>query len=311
MTTRDKPRRSPKRSDLRSRLVITTHMVFVFLPVYLAAAVGPSLWILPLWLWFGVTMHGILNLMHEASHFHLFRDRKASDRIGHWLLGPLVGSDFEVYRQRHWDHHRFIGEVNDTKDAYRLDLHGRRGVRFLGQCLTLQEAFTKFRNTRMTGDEINEDQTAPEKSHAWMFRALVVHFFFAVSLLATAAAVRGSFDMMALLAACLAWGFVYLYGMLSLTLFVASLRTLAEHGVGNDEAIPSGRAQLRNLRCGPLGRLLFGCWGFAEHATHHRYPSVPAYRLGEETRRRIADGEEDLRPGVSYPQRLRECLQSS
>ncbi|HET6366591.1 MAG TPA: hypothetical protein VFG27_05155, partial [Pseudomonadales bacterium] len=43
--------------------------------------------------------------------------------------------------------------------------------------------------------------------------------------------------------------------------------------------IVAGRAALRNLTCGPLARLIFGCYGFAEHATHHWKPAIPYYHL--------------------------------
>src|SRR5215475_4535286 len=66
---------------------------------------------------------------------------------------------------------------------------------------------------------------------------------------------------------------------MSVALFVATLRSVAEHQAGPDDPIVSGRAALRNLRCGPLGRLVFGCYGFCEHATHHWQPALPYYHL--------------------------------
>jgi fatty acid desaturase len=311
---RDESRESPrKRPDAVSALRVAAHLSFVFLPVYLAASLGPSLWLLPLWLWFGLSMHGILNLMHEASHFHVFHARAASDRLGHWLLGPLIASDFETYRQRHWDHHRFAGEENDTKDAYLLDLRGRRFAAFLLRCLFLREAIVKFRKTRIEGNAGTERKNSPART-AWMVRTLVVQFLFGLSLLATAAATHGSAGWTMWLSALLAWGFVYAYGLMSLTLFIASLRSVAEHGPGPEGepgATTTGRAWMRNMRCGALGRLLMGCYGFAEHATHHRSPAVPAYLLPAETARLVASGAAEFEAHTSFAGRLLACLRSA
>src|SRR4029077_16139897 len=79
-----------------------------------------------------------------------------------------------------------------------------------------------------------------------------------------------------------AYGFVYLYGMASLTIVMATLRAVAEHQREATSADAS-RAALRNLRSGPAARVLLGCYGFSDHATHHRFPSIPAYNLPKAT----------------------------
>jgi len=290
--------RYPRRADGVSFLFAFGHLAFVLCPVLLAARVGPSLWLIPLWLWFGVSMHGILNLMHEASHSLVFRERWMNDVLGHWVLGPLVLSDFDAYRLRHWDHHRFIGEERDTKDAYLLDVRGTRLVGFLLRCLTLRQAVEKLGSTG-AGD------AAGPADRAWLGRALILHAALAAVLLGLALVAAEGDWRRALTASALAWGFVFAYGMASLTLFVASLRTLAEHGPSDDGATRVGRAFLRNFSCGPLGRFVMGSYGFAEHATHHREPAVPAYHLPAATRRLIEEGAEELRPKRGgYPAQL-------
>jgi fatty acid desaturase len=53
------------------------------------------------------------------------------------------------------------------------------------------------------------------------------------------------------------------------------------------------------LKCGPIERLIFGCYGFAEHATHHRNPAIPSYHLAEATRE-LAVVDATLIPELSY-----------
>ena len=78
-----------------------------------------------------------------------------------------------------------------------------------------------------------------------------------------------------------------------------SIRTVAEHHPGTDDVLCSGWAALRNFESGPLTRLFLSGYGFAEHATHHQQPGVPAYRLHALTRRLCVD-EPRLLPCTGY-----------
>ncbi len=45
-------------------------------------------------------------LMHEAAHRLLFRNRKANDFVGRWLLGFPSFTPIDAYRRGHMAHHR-------------------------------------------------------------------------------------------------------------------------------------------------------------------------------------------------------------
>src|SRR5215467_4887784 len=86
-----------KRPDGESSAVVAAHLALVLAPLYLSAYLGPSWrWLLS-WAWCGVLMNGVLNLMHECAHVHLFRRRGFSDFVGRWIVGPLLLADFEGY----------------------------------------------------------------------------------------------------------------------------------------------------------------------------------------------------------------------
>ena len=72
---------------------------------------------------------------------------------------------------------------------------------------------------------------------------------------------------------------IYIYGLASLGVFISILRAIAEHQVLESSSYIVGRATLRNLQCNFLTRMIFGSYGFSEHATHHKYPSIPYYNL--------------------------------
>ena len=107
-----------------------------------------------------------------------------------------------------------------------------------------------------------------------------------------------------------AYGFVYLYGVASWTVFAANLRAIAEHQVGADEARRVGDAVLRNFSCNVFTNLVFGAYGFSEHATHHRLPGIPYYRLPEATAR-LAVEDPLLAPRGGYLGTLVARIRSS
>src|SRR5581483_6359486 len=137
------------------------------------------------------------------------------------------------------------------------------------------------------------------RSWFWLVRLAVFQGVLLSSLFATAWLASAHNLAAALLRTVIVYGFVYVYGLVSLTLLVATLRAIAEHHPAADDGQISGQAALRNLLCSPIARLIFGCYGFAEHATHHLEPAIPSYRLSSATRA-LAEGSPTLRPQFGY-----------
>ena len=287
-----------KRADAVSALVVVSHVALVLGPIYIAAYMGPRpSWIL-LCLWFGILMNGLLNLMHECAHYHTFRERSASDFLGRWILGPLAGANFDAYRARHWQHHLHLGSDEDTKDAYLIDVHREKLLWFLLRCLFLGEAIRKFRH--QTADTPMKEA---RNSSTWMLRAVFLHALLFASLAAVAGDVRGRSWGVAFEIAALAYAAIYAYGLASVTVFMSTLRAIAEHQVESGMAGDHGRAALRNFARGPLSWLIFGAYGFSEHGTHHCEPGLPYYWLPEATRE-LALANTELAPMRRYTQEL-------
>ena len=285
-----------KRSDFRSSLTVVAHLALVFASVYLAAFMGPSLWWIALWLAFGFLMNGLLNLMHECAHYHVFAGRQGSDFLGRWVLGPLALADFDGYRWRHWKHHTHFGIDGDTKDAYLVDIHGFKLAAFFVRCLTLSEALRKFRHQTVEDEAQGKESS---NSLVWLARAVVSQAVFFGSLLLVAGPAASRSWSRAFFVAALAYGLVYGYGLASITVFAATLRAVAEHQLEMGQLASPRRAALRNFKCGPISRLLFGAYGFAEHGTHHCEPSLPYYHLPEATVELAAEDPE-LVPNHRY-----------
>lgn len=283
-----------KRPDLVSSVVIGAHFLLVFAPVYLAVMLPVGWWLVLPWLAFGFLMNGLLNLMHEAAHYHVYRRRAANDLLGRWVLGPLAAADFDSYRQRHWDHHRHLGQPNDPKVIYHLDIRRGRMLYLVLRCLLLIEAVRKVHHNRR-----DHDEPAPGNSPVWLARTLVVQFLFAASLTGVAWLALAAGFWPAVRHAAFVYFFVYVYGLGSVTILAASIRAIAEHQIGTPDDAHTGAAAVRNFSCNPITRLCFGAYGFGEHATHHQRPANPYYRL-RETTLVLAEKEANLAPTRGY-----------
>lgn len=293
-----------KRPDAVSLAVVVGHIGFVLAPVYIAALWNPRFHLVFLWLWFGLTAHGLTNLMHECAHWHVFKSRQGSDLLGRWILGPLFVADFDGYRYRHWEHHRHLGEDIDPKYSYLESIRGWRLLHFCLRCLFLVEAVRKFfHQTQGSG----RSDSSGAASSLWMARVLLVQAFFFGSLFATSYWLGSREPSEALVGALGAYFVVYVYGLMSLTLFTATLRAIAEHKPSTESAFVVGRACVRNLSCTPLSRLLLGCYGFAEHATHHQEPAIPYYNLPQATEE-IATSDPAFTPQRGYASTLFELV---
>jgi fatty acid desaturase len=285
-----------KRSDFRSSLTVLAHLILVFAPVCVAAFLGPSLWWIALWLAFGFLMNGLLNLIHECAHYHVFVGRLGSDFLGRWVMGPLALSDFDAYRWRHWKHHTNFGIDGDPKYAYLVDIRGSRLIALFFRCLTLSEAFHRFRHAAVQSDTKERTTSSPV---LWLARTAIFQALLFGLMLLIAGPGAGRAWPQAFLVAALAYGFVYGYGLASLTVFATTLRAVAEHQLEAGQHPAERRGTLRNFTCGPVSRVIFGAYGFAEHGTHHIEPSLPYYHLPEATNE-MAKDDPELLPNHRY-----------
>jgi fatty acid desaturase len=272
-----------KRSDLTSALVVVSHVAVVLAPLYFAASFDLGLYSAAAWLWVGAGMNGLLNLFHECAHLHVFNARWGSVVLGRWVLGPLALADFDGYQRRHWVHHRRLGEADDPKYIYRMDVRGWRFLRFTLRCLLLGEALKKF--SGQVRDRLDRDETTETAgpSGAWLLRTVLAQSLLAGSLVLTAWASRPDSPWSGARSALVAYGFVYLYGLASLTVWLSSLRAIAEHQITADRSLTVKDAALRNFSPGFLTGRLLGSYGFVDHATHHDEPAIPYYRLRQAT----------------------------
>jgi len=93
-------------------------------------------------------LHGVTCITHEFAHRLVFSDRpRVNDLVGRWLFAAPGALPFQLYRRRHFEHHRFVGTAADTKKLYQRDFAGWRmarevvlgavGIDYLWQVITV------------------------------------------------------------------------------------------------------------------------------------------------------------------------------
>jgi fatty acid desaturase len=100
------------REDLRripsARNAVSVVSVFVQTLGIIALAIwldNPFAWVAA-FLLMGRAHAQFAALMHEAAHRLLFRNRRANDWVGRWLLGFPALTPIDLYRRGHMNHHR-------------------------------------------------------------------------------------------------------------------------------------------------------------------------------------------------------------
>ncbi|MDA2958460.1 MAG: fatty acid desaturase [Actinomycetota bacterium] len=73
--------------------------------VMFAVWAGPWAW-LPVFVLMGRAHAQFASLMHEAAHRLLFRNKRANDLAGRWLIGYPALTNTDAYRRVHMAHHR-------------------------------------------------------------------------------------------------------------------------------------------------------------------------------------------------------------
>ena len=280
----------PRRTDTQTAMRLAAHFAFVFAPVWLAAWAGPGWLTIACWLWVGLLAHGFHLAMHELIHKLLFRNVRWNEWLAHRVVAPLFLVDFDAFRRRHWAHHRRLGTAEDPKYTYRIDPGGSRLFTLALSMLTVVGAVRKF-SLQVGG---RSEGSAATRRRA-LAAAAVVQPLWCASVVAAARVGHPNSWIDTLWSAAVAYGVVYLYGLASITVWMTTLRGIAEHRRAGAADVVEGDAALRNFTHGPLEWLLFGAYGFADHATHHRHPAVPCHQLPALSRV-LARDDATLRP---------------
>jgi len=199
--------------------------------------------------------------MHEAAHFNVAPNRKWNDFISDFFICSWSGQNTAAYRIIHWNHHRFLGQPNDTEHSYFSTLNPR----FLILALTGIAALkvTLFRGKNLENEKTTLGRLMP-------FIALVLNSL-----------VIGALFFLRHWPFAVAW----ILGLVVFFPFFGALRQLLEHRSFMADSqvdyskVPHGKTS-RLFSSGPVNST-FGAAGFSLHLLHHWDPQVSYTRLVE------------------------------
>jgi fatty acid desaturase len=216
----------------------------------------------------GYAMAYLQLFIHEAAHFNLHPDRSTNDRLANLVIGCWSATDIVSYRRIHWEHHRRLGEPQDTERSY----FSSPGLRFALETLLGLRALaviTARRRHLATAAPKAQDSVQP-RNLRWPAISASLHLGIVV-----VASASGHW------VAAIAWAL----GIAMWFPFFGALRQLLEHRSPEADAhtdysrTPHGRYS-RMFREGPLGST-FGAAGFTRHLLHHWDPQVSYTNLAD------------------------------
>jgi fatty acid desaturase len=242
------------------------------------AAWHPFIFVIPALIILGGRHLALAILMHDASHYSLFKTRRLNDWIGSWVCAYPTWQDLKRYRKHHMQHHRFAGSPEDpdldlienfpvtraslVRKLVR-DLAGLSGLRRVYGLLLMEFGFVEFTVSATL-------KPAPTMPLSWRFPLAWKNL-------------RGMLITNLVLFAVLALlGKPWLYALwvLSyLTTFSAMvrIRSIAEHACTEMDLDP-----LKNTRttyANPLARVTVAPHRVNYHLEHHILMTVPYFKL--------------------------------
>lgn len=236
----------------------STLIAFDWLAILVIIAVTEKFFSIPLYILAVMLIanrqHGLLILMHDASHFRFSKNRKVNDVIGELFTAWPLFIKMLAYRDKHLAHHKYS---NTTQDP---DFRPERYPRFRGVVIKMLIKDALALNTLEQFKEIKRFQIKTSRS----YNILRVFFYLAVLI--------GVISLGAVNQYLMYW-IVPAFTWLKVCL---RLRSIADHtGLQANEVPFDTRTVVPNL----FDRLFLAPHSSSYHFGHHKYAAVPCYNL--------------------------------
>lgn len=211
----------------------------------------------------GSRFRALENLLHEASHFHLFRNKRVNDVIGLLLCACPTGSSLQAYRQSHFSHHRWLGSADKDPDLQRYIKIGIDDMPFSKKRMFWQiiKIVTLIEVPRYVASSLKSFVWSGE-STSYGENILRIVYYSALILIFTLAHV---------------WFYALIFWLIPLLTTFQIIRYLAEiseHG-GLYKKYDHTLFLTRNNFCHPLLRAILYPHADYFHLVHHLFPAVP------------------------------------
>jgi len=250
---------------------------------HVSASGWSLIWVIPVY-FLAITVIGAWTqnrlgvLIHESSHYSLFKNRTLNEIASNWFVAFPLFAAINHYRSGHWGHHRHVNDPENDPDLLRLEKHHPRHFpigrgRFIWEYGVLQlmpHKAISYLKGRASYAMIAAKNREPAKNidvlPKPMFRLLRVTYYVAL------------FAALTLLGWWPYYVLLWLVPMLTFYPVVLFLREIAHHGNYPD----NGDFTNSRVYGGKwLEREIFFPFGEWNHVLHHMFPTVPWYRTHE------------------------------
>jgi fatty acid desaturase len=253
--------------DWRSWLSLLVDWGIVFGAMAMVAAWPNPLTILLALFLIGARQLGLAVLMHEASHYSLFSNKRVNDWVASWLCAYPVWSDLYAYRRYHMGHHArtWTRDDPDLNLATPFPVTRASLWRKIWRDLSGQTGWKRVKFTLQRDLGLRQGKMKRTGNDARAFRGMLI-------------------SNAVLFGVLLAVGHPELYllwvvAFLTTNMLVTRIRAIAEHSMVTDPSDPFQNT--RTTLASPLERLFLAPNGVNYHLEHHLLMTVPHYKLSE------------------------------
>lgn len=269
-------------NDFRAFIEVSKHWLWIIFALLL-----PYFYLNPFTIVFSLFILGgkqlaCAILLHDASHFSVFKNKDLNDFVGKWLGAYPIFQDMLSYRPYHKIHHLYTGLEEDPdvlltrgyptskRSMFRKffrDLTGQTGIKAFFGLILMSLGYIEYN----LGNNVVR---VAQKDRTWaaFIRTLIRNLWKPVWA-----------NFLIFLALYLfASGWLYLLWVvayLTTFQFCIRVRSMAEHSVVEDATNPM--LNTRTTYANFLERMLFAPYYVNYHVEHHMLMGVPSYKLPE------------------------------
>jgi fatty acid desaturase len=275
------------------------HIAREWIGVLLAATLCQHFWHPLLYLavvaFIGARQHGLLILMHDGTHYRLFRNRRLNDWLTELLLAWPHLATMRSYRENHLAHHNYVNTEKDPDWARKKDNDEwnfpQSARTLLGILLRDLIGIGGINLIRLAS---SMSSAAPVAGKAFSRIRLG---FYVIVIGGLIAAGCGKALLLYWVAPYFTW-----------LILIMRIRSIAEHFA--IEGRPGVYGQTRTTYAGLLARLLVAPNYVNYHLEHHFFPSVPFFRLPQLHLLLMSNEEFAATAHITqgYGRLLKECL---
>jgi len=217
-------------------------------------SISQTLYFISHFVWNSFWFASYLNFFHESAHFNLHHNRKINDMLADFFFSVFNGQDVKNLRITHWQHHKYLGTINDTENSYSEPLSLRQFIRILFFIYLFEKILSRNKFLKKSNKKL---------LNKFFVSAIFFHLIILIILVLV-------FDYFT--------AGVWVYTFLTGVPLIFKIRQTLEHR--NLEHLKN--KSFKNSNHGPTNRLFksnffsrfFGSAGFNKHLLHHWDPSI-------------------------------------